>query len=779
MLVRHAAKSLARRQSSFFRFCGCRAATAAKRHLSTLPPSSAQPTRLTLPPSPDDKALISLFDNPSSSFTTGIFSSRSGLFGHPSLVQPQGFITLARSTLLRAQLLTERIIRARESRDELLKVVKNLDRLSDMLCGVIDLAELVRNAHPERAWVEAANEAYEGLCEFMNVLNTHVGLYEVLKAVLSDPSIVKTLGPEALQTAHIFWHDFEKSAINLRPEQRNKFVSLSSEILVLGRQFLSEVNAARPPASIKPSELSGLKDNGMGARLQLQARFTQRDLLVYPGSLQAQMIMRSAPAEEPRRRVYIAANSSTPEQVHLLERLLYTRAELAQLVGKPSFAHMTLDDKMAKSPENVSHFLDALMEHTRPYARSALRTLSMRKQSHLNTPPFPIIQAWDRDFYCPPEPPAPPIPLPPLTLGTVFAALSRLLRHLYGISLRPAESKPGETWHTDVHKLEVIDEEAGLIGWVYADLFARRGKPGGAAHYTVRCSRRTDDDDVAGDGAVEDADVGMRESIEFEAANRHQVRGEEGTFQLPLVVLLCEFTRPSAARGPTVLDWHEVLTLFHEMGHAMHSMIGRTEYQNVSGTRCATDFVELPSILMEHFLNSPTVLSLFDMEDNSSLRQIGNHHEDPCHAIDTFSQILLAAIDQAYHSSAVFEPGFDSTAALATLNNTRGLIPHVPGTSFQTQFGHLFGYGATYYSYLFDRAIASRVWRNVFAADPLDRNLGERYKREILRYGGGKDPWKMVSALLDAPELETGDANSMREVGRWRIEDEVGVPGRH
>jgi intermediate peptidase len=76
-------------------------------------------------------------------------------------------------------LLTERIVRARQSRDELLKVVKNLDRLSDMLCSVIDLAELVRNAHPDPEWVTSANEAYVRLCEYMNVLNTHVGLYEV------------------------------------------------------------------------------------------------------------------------------------------------------------------------------------------------------------------------------------------------------------------------------------------------------------------------------------------------------------------------------------------------------------------------------------------------------------------------------------------------------------------------------------------------------------------------------------------------------------------------
>jgi len=310
--------------------------------------SSAQAAN-TIPASRDDLALVSLFDYPQSGPSASPFPI-TGLFGHPSLKHPSNLISLANATLVRAQLLTDRILRARNSRDELLKVVKNLDRLSDMLCAVIDLSELVRNAHPDRTWVEAANHAYETLCEFMNVLNTHVGLYEVLKAVMTDPSIVKTLSPEAYKTALIFWLDFEKSAINLPPDQRKKFVSLSSDILVLGREFLKGVNTARPPAAIKPSELVGLKDKGMGVRLKLQAQFTQRDLLVYPDSLQAQMIMRSAPSEEPRRRVYIAANSSTPEQIQTLEKLLRTRGELARLVGQESYADMTLGDKMAKSP---------------------------------------------------------------------------------------------------------------------------------------------------------------------------------------------------------------------------------------------------------------------------------------------------------------------------------------------------------------------------------------------------------------------------------------------
>ena len=153
-----------------FRFRGCLNAAV---HLPSRPSST-----VTLPASADDIALVSLFDQPNGTFRPSSLS-HTGIFGHPTLTTPSGLTGLADATLLRAQLLTERILRARESRDELFKVVKNLDRLSDLLCSVIDLAELVRNAHPDRSWVDSANETYEKLCEFMNVLNTHVGLYDV------------------------------------------------------------------------------------------------------------------------------------------------------------------------------------------------------------------------------------------------------------------------------------------------------------------------------------------------------------------------------------------------------------------------------------------------------------------------------------------------------------------------------------------------------------------------------------------------------------------------
>lgn len=212
------------------------------------------------------------------------------------------------------------------------------------------------------------------------------------------------------------------------------------------------------------------------------------------------------------------------------------------------------------------------MDHTRPYARHALWTLGLRKQTHLNTSPFPVIQAWDRDYYCPPEPPAPPTSLPPLTLGIVFMALSRLFQALYGVSFRLSEVSPGEVWHPDVRKLEVIDEERGVLGWIYADVLTRIGKPGGAAHYTVRCSRRTDDDDEPGDllYSCEQDSAGVQLSQVFETQRRCRLPNQSIEWQLPVVVLLCEFARPITTPGATILEWHEVLTLFHEMGHAMH-----------------------------------------------------------------------------------------------------------------------------------------------------------------------------------------------------------------
>lgn len=204
-------------------------------------------------------------------------------------------------------------------------------------------------------------------------------------------------------------------------------------------------------------------------------------------------------------------------------------------------------------------------------------------------------------------------------------------------------------------------------------------------------------------------------------------------------------------------------------------MIGRTTYHNVSGTRCATDFVELPSVLMEYFVNCDTVIPLFARHHQTdeplpSTFLAGLHKsQNLLSAIETNAQITMAALDQVYHSSAPLDPTFSSTETLYQVQREFQVIPPALGTAWQSRFGHLVGYGATYYSYLFDRAIASKVWSSVFAGDPLSSNAGERYKTEVLKHGGGRDPWEAIGALLNDEIIARGDASSVAKVGKWGI----------
>ena len=139
----------------------------------------------------------------------------------------------------------------------------------------------------------------------------------------------------------------------------------------------------------------------------------------------------------------------------------------------------------------------------------------------------------------------------------------------------------------------------------------------------------------------------------------------------------------------------------------------------------------------------------------------------------------MALLDQHLHSVHPQDAEkFDSTRINKELTNGMGIFPFVEGTAPQILFGHLFGYGASYYSYLFDRAIAGRLWEEVFESGEgvgkkggLDglRGGGERLKGELLMWGGGRDPWEMVAGVLKDEELRSGDERAMRKVGEWGV----------
>jgi intermediate peptidase len=221
------------------------------------------------------------------------------------------------------------------------------------------------------------------------------------------------------------------------------------------------------------------------------------------------------------------------------------------------------------------------------------------------------------------------------------------------------------------------------------------------------------------------------------------------------------------------------------MGHAIHSILGRTAFQNVSGTRCATDFAELPSVLMEHFAADPSVLALFashyETDKPLPYEMVAEKLalDKKFEAADVENQIILSMLDQSLHSSLPLSSSFSSTQVYHNIQHQHGVLPPDPaGTCWQGFFGHLYGYGATYYSYLFDRVLARRVWQKVFRdgkeEGSIDRTNGERMKEAVLKHGGARDPWTCLSDVLGDERLKPGGEQAMQLVGSWGIEGRRG-----
>ncbi|KAL7983354.1 hypothetical protein Chor_000230 [Crotalus horridus] len=263
-------------------------------------------------------------------------------------------------------------------------------------------------------------------------------------------------------------------------------------------------------------------------------------------------------------------------------------------------------------------------------------------------------------------------------------ALQGTMTQTPGISLYAEQPENGEVWCEDVRKLAVVHEQEGLLGYIYCDFFQRPDKPHQDCHFTIRGGRLQ----------------------------------ENGEYQLPVVVIMLSLPQSNNS-SPTLLTPGMMENLFHEMGHAMHSMLGRTRYQHVTGTRCSTDFAEVPSILMEYFANDYRVVNQFARHYKTGQSLPKNMVSRLCE-----SKKVCAAADMQLQA-------------------------------WQLRFSHLVGYGAKYYSYLMSRAVSSMVWKQCFAQDPFNRAMGERYRKEMLAHGGGKEPMLMVQGMLQKqPSVE-------------------------
>jgi intermediate peptidase len=725
----------------------------------------------------DDRTLRLIFDSPGfwKEFSQSSKSGKKiGLVQNRYLIEPRGFKKFAEATLTKAKAIVQRVLSA-STHEEYARIPKDLDRLSDLLCRVIDLSDFVRATHPDGRMQDAADTSFSMMYEYMNVLNTTTGLEEQLRKAIqlskesNEWSVQERLVADKLQK------DFAKSAIDLPAADRQRFVDLSNDIAEVGPHFTEYMSPAKTHLTFPSSKLKGMNP----ILVREHTRWGQVTLPTIGAP--AITALRSVQDEDVRKEVFLASRTSHSGNIMRLEEMLRKRAQLAKLSKYSSYGHMFLEDKMARSPESVNGFLGALLGDNRAEVESIYSELLQAKMAD-HTAKSSELNAWDKDYYTSrilsrvrSKTRAPDSLSSFFSLGRVMQGLSRLFTQLYGVRFVPHETAPGETWNNDVRRIDVISDTEGHVAVLYMDLFQRVGKSPNPAHFTLRCSRLIRHNELeeishAPSPLFSSAEEAANDGMSFSSTS-------EGIMQLPTIAIICDYEHePSSA---ALLSFSEVTTLFHEMGHAIHSILGRTAFQEVSGTRCATDFAELPSVLMEHFAADPSVLSLFaahhETEQPLPYELVAEKLalDKRFEAADIENQILLSMLDQALHSSLPFSPDFSSTKTYHYIQNQFGVLPgDPPSTSWQGFFGHLFGYGAVYYSYLFDRVLARRVWDKVFQSGTegggVNRANGERMKESLLKHGGAK------ADVLGDERVRSGGNEAMQLVGSWGIEGRRG-----
>lgn len=632
-----------------------------------------------------------------------------GLFGVEELISTSGFALLKNKTLTDGIKIVDHVLQSPPTPP----LVGLFDKLSDTLCATADLAEFVRLTHPDHKFRTAAEDTSRGISSYVEELNTNPGLYNALGKLLSSDAKYE-MDEETRKVAELFLFDFEQSGIHLDNEKRRHFVELQEAILVIGAQFSQ---TASMPVPVPLSDLS-------------MADELSRFYPISNGHVLIESAFLDSDNAELRKQAYISCLKPEETQLGTLDLLLKARHQLAQLVDYSSFSHRALRGTMAKTPENVMDFLKCAASMLQKPAKRELDILIGMKKSQSDGSGIEHLMPWDLHYYSTlakyqsaklnSSSIAAYFPL-----GACMEGLNSLFKSLFGITLEAQDPAKGELWSLDVQKLGVVHETEGLLGHIYCDFFSREAKLQQDSHFTIRGGRLL----------------------------------EDGSYQLPVVVVVCNFPPPSAS-SPPLLTHGMVENLFHEMGHAMHSMLARTQYQHVTGTRCSTDFAEVPSVLMEFFAWDPRVLTSFarhyktgqSLPEEIALRLCQGRAMFG--ALEMQRQVLYAMIDQIYHG---MHPLTGSTTdILAEVQEQYTVIPHAPGTAWQQRFSHLNGYGAKYYSYLWSRAVASRIWHQCFAKDPFCREIGDRYRHTMLAYGGGRDPNNLVSDMLQKT-LTTSD----------------------
>ena len=614
-----------------------------------------------------------------------------------------------------------------------------LDRVTRVFFAIVEADKT-----PEIGEIE--KKVQPMLTDLENEIAFNMSLFERIKKVY-DNEYESLQGEEKKLTEEIY-KEFVRNGALLPEDKMARMKEINMRISELQQQWGDQLPAATNDAVVwvdKKEDLAGLSEADIAqCQKDAESRGSKAPYAIVIVNTTQQAILASLDNRELRKKVFESSihradGTNNHNTFAIVSEIAKLRAEKAEIMGFPTYAAYSLDNTMAKTPENVYAFLKNLIAQYTPKADVETKAIeAFAHDASLTSNPLPlasILEPYDRFYYSAKmkkemlniseDEVKPYFNVDSVLINGVFYAANRV----YGLSFKERTDIP--TYHPDMKVFEVIDKDGKTKALFYTDYFRRPTKRGGAWM----------------DNFVEQSNYWN---------------------QMPIVFNVCNSAKAPEGK-PSLLTWDEVTTMFHEFGHALHSILSNCKYQKLAGTNVARDFVEMPSQFNESFASIPEIFDNYARHCETGEAMPADLKERMLNSINFHSAYALGenlaatCLDLAWHmlSSKEVPSAEDAakfeTEALRKIGLLNNQIPPRYSTSY---FNHVWGggYAAGYYSYLWTEVLAVNI-ADVFAQrGALNPQTGQDMRDKILSRGNTGD---LMQMFTDFTGMQQPDATGL------------------
>lgn len=573
-------------------------------------------------------------------------------------------------------------------------------------------AGLYDAVHPDEKIRDEARACEKETAAFISELALNRKLYEAFtKVELSG------LDSETQRLVKKTLEQYRRAGVDKDEATRKRLKAIEDEFIALGQEFqktiVEDVRHIEIDAQKQPNALAGLPSDYVASH-KADDQGIIKITTEYPDYIPFMKYADSGPLRLELYKQFKSRGDGKNEET--LREILKLRAEKAKLLGYKNWADYITEDKMMGSGDNAEKFIARVTKTAAKRSKRDYKELLAWKRANLDKR-AKVVEDWEKS-YIENKIKLEKFSFNPQEVRSYFEysavqqGLLDITSKIYGIEYRADEE--AELWHEDVSAYDVL-RNGETIGRIYLDMHPREGKYGHAAQFTYRS------------GVLD--------------------------VQVPEGVLVCNFPNPSKTEGKALMEHDQVVTMFHEFGHLMHHIFGgQRRWIDQSGVATEWDFVEAPSQMFEEWAWNHGTLSTFakHAESGEPIAEdlVSRMRKAKKFGLgtQTAQQMFYAAISLNFHRT--------DPEALNMLEEVKRLqakhtpFPYVEGTRFHTSFGHLNGYSAMYYTYMWSLVIAKDLLTPFQKHGLMNTHWTYKYRDIVLGQGGTKDAKDLVAEFL-------------------------------